>query len=455
MGDDQLLANPGLDLLGCPTNNAQPETPYAVTGVPGWQATPGLTFGILGRDASPPLVMRAEHPDARLFQSAGPLRHPFTVTVVGAPAPPGSSLVLEWKETDTPGEPSVVEDRRPLVLRGGEEVFTISPPPSARPLFLEIGLEQELPESDAEIVDTGLTIDRVELLSSTGQQRLRNPGLDVPLCTPAPMRPAPASVSPPWIRWILTAAILIPLALFFRWLILRWKGPRPARWVMPISGRARIAFLVAIALAPLVSVGTVKLGVRVVLADWIFLGARPPPAALPARSVRGHPRSNPGFRADSGRRGAGRDRRLAGHRADRLHRRQLQRAEHPVRAARVQPGPVAAGTARLLPAGAGARMPVRRPGPREHAGAVDRRGQGVVLAGAAAAVYGAYQVASQAGARQGHFNRPARSRTPGSSERAGPSRNPRAWAASSSSPPRAPSPCTSSSRSGGCASPPR
>jgi O-antigen ligase len=110
-----------------------------------------------------------------------------------------------------------------------------------------------------------LDLDAVELRSG-GDQLLHNPGLRPRLCPPPPERPEPAAELAPALRWPLTLVALLLAALALRWLHRRLRGEGRAE----LDPRLERAVLVGVALLPFVSVGTVKVGVRLIPADLVL-----------------------------------------------------------------------------------------------------------------------------------------------------------------------------------------
>jgi hypothetical protein len=259
--DGSSLANEGLLLAGCPTDNTRPVAPLGTRTVPGWErADDDMWFSVVGRRdrRSPPLRLVTAGGPGRLLQSVRVPNAPITIVVEGRHLPGGGVVAAELRRAGQ--EATLLDAAYPLRLRGGRQTVRVRPPAVAGPLELSVGVGPNRPGS--------IVLDRVAA-ESGGRDLLANPDLDVRPCGAAPVSPQPADALSPWIRWPVTGLSLV-LAGLLLFLLMRIRRTPRAPAPPPIGRWTRLAFLAAVALAPFVAIGTVKVGMRIVPADWLF-----------------------------------------------------------------------------------------------------------------------------------------------------------------------------------------
>jgi O-Antigen ligase len=255
---EQSFVNEELLLEGCEDDNAAPEPPYGPRTVPGWEtAGDEMWLEVERSQESAPLRLFTQAGAGRLVQNVSAPNKPITIIIEGAVSAEGGVLAIEWLGTERQG---ILEEKGyPLTLEEGVETLRVRPPRESRRLAIAlIGLQ---PGS--------LVVDRV-VARSDGRQLLANPTLDVPACPPAPVA---AQTLGPLLRWSVTGALLGLVALMLFLAARRTPDPFEPTVSPPPPGRkTRRALLAAVALVPFVSIGTAKFGIRIIPADWIFLG---------------------------------------------------------------------------------------------------------------------------------------------------------------------------------------
>jgi O-antigen ligase len=259
--------NEELLLQGCPTDNESPAPPFGTETVPGWRRVGEETsFHLVGgrRGPSPPLRILPLEGRGGLVQYVSVPRKPVTLLIRGSGKDAHASLLAEW----TANGRTVQDDEYPVRLRDGAQVLRVTPPRAGGRLSLGIAVMQDSATPITSRVP--LALDSVE--ARTGRrQLLANPQLTVPRCAPAPFVPSAAHALPVSIRWPLTALLLGVGALLLFLLARRAAGSESGA-APPLGSRLRVALLVAVALVPFVRIGTASVGIRIIPADWLFLG---------------------------------------------------------------------------------------------------------------------------------------------------------------------------------------
>lgn len=256
------LINEQLLLSGCPADNSSPSAPYGTDQLPGWQ--------LVGDDAWLHLERRTPSADfdVRLLATSGSARlvqyvranaEPVVVHIAGAGS---GTLVAEWREGGQDGR--VLIDRAYRIdLSKGERRVQIASPETPGSFTLGVGIVRD-PGSQ-------LLLSRVTAIAGS-DQLLVNPELAVPACPAAATAPPSADTLAPVARWTATG-VLIALGALLLAFVVRRVHKSAGRQGLPRVGRGLwIALLVGVALTPLVSIGTVKLSIRLIPSDWIFLG---------------------------------------------------------------------------------------------------------------------------------------------------------------------------------------
>lgn len=258
----ELLRDPALELVGCRQASLVAESPGRVA-VPGW--SPRYTSMQVSGASAPragenvPLSVRSPRGASGIQQSTQAPRGPVDVSVEGRRSG-GAQLLVDWVDGyGSASERQVLERAYPLTLPAGRQSVRAQPPPNAERYTLLIAVVGD--ESGRPVV-----IERVAARSH-GRMLLVNPEL-APVCIRPFDPPAAARELPLGVRLALTLAALALVAGLLAGAWRRWSpafgdvpGPAMERWL-----------LVGIALMPLVSLGTVKLGLRIVPADWILSG---------------------------------------------------------------------------------------------------------------------------------------------------------------------------------------
>lgn len=279
----QLLANPDLTLAGCPVTDAEHGVPYGPVIVPSWRPRfAGQTTTTVGRRSLDPTV-RVISTDglAGLDQSVDPPGRPVTVTVGGYPTTGKAVLQVGWSKRSNGGGQKawreIAQQSRPLRLSGGvqRERFGRGPRDAA---LMTVAVIQMDPGQPLDLAYVGAR--------AGGRQLLRNTALRPGPC-PAPLtRGEPARTISPILRWPLTlvvvALVLAALAVLVRWLerdvgqgghegeLAAQADVEGGTGAVDAPAGTKRWLLVAVAALPFVSVGTVKAGVRLIAADWLF-----------------------------------------------------------------------------------------------------------------------------------------------------------------------------------------
>jgi hypothetical protein len=286
----QRLLNPRLEPEGCPPGSSTRVPPYGPVEVPGWRAryeASTLTAASPARSLDLTIRASSENGLSGIDQFVLAPPGPFEVRVRRPPRARPATLLVTVSQRE-PERPETVlgrqvrEIRRTLRRGGGLQTFRFAPVGRRPGLVLGVAVVQPRLGSHADV-------DEIAVVAE-GRQQLLNPAMLVEGCPPPPRPPAAAHVLSPWIRWPLTmlvcAAVVLAIARLRRaapW----WSPSTSASWSSPAAAR-RLA-LAAVALAPLVSVGTVKVGARIIWTDWLLLlaavlllGRRPRPPRPPA-----------------------------------------------------------------------------------------------------------------------------------------------------------------------------
>jgi hypothetical protein len=257
--DGQALVNPNLVPRGCSPTARTAQHPVGPVEIPRWRRRYGdTTIGVRGSA----IVLRS----VRLTGIDQYMRAPkgaFRVTVEGA-AKSVAYALLEFKRASAPrpgpqlGEAVAHQDLVPLRFRRGQATVQGRTPLTRHPLYLGLALIARGRRPELEL--------RQASLRHRGRQVLRNPDLAQGLCPAGAQRPAAAGTLPAPARWPLTALIIVAGAVLIAMTMRNARG-RPAG---PKAEPIFKLVLVGVALTPLVSVGTFKLGVRLIPADLVL-----------------------------------------------------------------------------------------------------------------------------------------------------------------------------------------
>ncbi len=255
----QVLINPNLVPRGCSPTAKTSANPVGPVEIPHWRR----------RYSGTRITVRGSAIALNARQLAGVdqyVRAPkgvFRLTVDGAKRGHAYAL-LEFKRAAAPkpspqlGVPVAHQDLIPLRFRRGRATVRARTPEARQQLYMGVALIARGPGSSLELTDASLR--------DQGRQVLRNPRLAPGRCPAGGQRRPAAGTLPPAVRWPLTALLILSVVL----LVVRTvkdAGNRPAG-----NGTEHIftIALVGVALTALVSVGTLKVGVRVIPADLVL-----------------------------------------------------------------------------------------------------------------------------------------------------------------------------------------